>query len=43
MTIIYIRERDVVAYTEQGWACWRLTAHHGARKNGRNFICVRPE
>jgi hypothetical protein len=41
MTIIYARESDVAAYHAQGWICWRLTAHHGARRNGFNFICVR--
>lgn len=41
MILVYVRERDVAAYTEQGWSCWRLTAHHGARKGGYNFICVR--
>jgi len=42
MTIIYVRERDVAAYTAQGWVCWRLTGHHGARQNGYNFICTLP-
>ena len=40
MTIIYIAEKDVAAYHAQGWQCWRLTAHHGARRMGRNFIAV---
>jgi len=40
MIIIYIRESQVAAYTEQGWVCRRMTAHHGARRNGYNFICV---
>jgi len=38
--LIYIRECDVAAYTEQGWRCVRLLAHHGARRNGRNFLAV---
>ncbi len=37
--IIYIYERDVAAYTAQGWVCWRLTGHHGARRGGKCFIC----
>lgn len=41
MIIIYAYERDVAEYTGQGWICWRLEAHHGQRKNGKNFICVR--
>ena len=40
MIIFYIRERDVAAYHAQGAICRRLTAHHGARRNGYNFICV---
>lgn len=38
--IIYIREAEVAAYHAQGWRCWRLLGHHGARKAGKNFICV---
>ena len=38
--LIYIRERDVGAYTEQGWICTRLSHHHGGRKNGKNFMAV---
>jgi hypothetical protein len=40
MTIIYIRESDLEAYVSQGWVCYRLRGHHGARANGRNFICL---
>jgi len=41
MTIlVYIMERDVAAYTEQGWRFVRFTSHHGARRNGRNFLAV---
>jgi len=39
-TIIYARESDVAAYHAQGWVCWRLQGHHGARAQGRSFICV---
>lgn len=38
--ILYIRERDVAAYIDQGWECIRLLGHHGARKNGRNFMAI---
>lgn len=37
---IYIKERDVAAYHAQGWICYRLRGHHGARANGRNFIAI---
>lgn len=40
MTLIYIHARDVADYTAQGWVCWRLSRHHGARQGGRTFICV---
>jgi len=41
MTIlIYIRDIDVAAYHTQGWVCTRLAGHHGARRNGRNFLAV---
>lgn len=40
MIIIYITEADVAAYHAQGWHCWRLTAHHGARRGGKTFIAV---
>jgi hypothetical protein len=41
MTILYIRESQVAEYHAQGWICYRLSAHHGARRGGHNFICVR--
>jgi len=41
MTIIYCHARDVAEYTAQGWMCWLLRGHHGARSYGKNYICVR--
>lgn len=38
--IIYARAVDVAGYHAQGWVCWRLQGHHGARRNGKSFICV---
>ena len=41
MLLVYIRARDVDAYTAQGWLCWRLTGHHGARDTScRTFLAV---
>ena len=41
--LIYIRESDVAAYHQQGWLCWRLLGHHGARNVAcRTFIAVAP-
>ena len=34
--LVYIRERDVEAYIQQSWQCWRLEGHHGARR-GENM------
>lgn len=30
--LVYVRECDVENYIAQGWQCWRLTHHHGARR-----------
>ena len=40
--LVYIRESDVADYPEQGWQCWRLTHHHGARRGAqmRTFLAV---
>ena len=43
--VIYITEADVEAYTQQGWQCWRLLGHHGARTRRHyarmcNFMAV---
>ncbi len=42
MILIYIRESLVEAYISQGWKCWRLGGHHGARRGPmmKTFLAV---
>lgn len=40
---IYVCEIDIAAYHAQNFICWRLLGCHGARRNGRAFICMRTE
>jgi len=41
MTIIqWIYEDQIEAYLSQGWSVSKLLAHHGNRKQGRNYMAV---